>query len=202
MKAMMRNKFGLRKGVSQVLVECKSGSDTPELSYGMICKGIVYLAYCGEAFGREYMCIDTPAAGPVYYYNADRFREDFRILSETEASVARVGEPLPTVERLPIQADKMRERTRKAVQEAAEANKYIIPQIVWDKMLALDPLETSIDVSLEDLGIKGPAIKASDLDDHPLTDNVCAAFWKLGYLVAYSLDPAGKIVGLTVIWDQ
>lgn len=199
----MWNKFGLRKGVRQVLVEFQSGSETPELEYGNTCKGSVYLAHYGEAFGREFMCIDTPAAGPVYYYSADRFREDFRILSATEASVAKVGEPLPTTGRLPIQADKMRERTRRAAQEAAEANKYIIPQVVWDKMLALDPLETSIDLSLKDLGIKGPAIKASALDDdHPLTDGVCAAFWKLGYLVAYSTDQTGKIAGLTVIWDQ
>lgn len=198
----MRNKFGLRKGVSQVLVEFKSGSETPELEYGGTCKGSVYLAHYYEVFGRECMCIDTPAAGPVYYYNADRFREDFRILSATEASVAKVGEPLPTAGRLPIQADKMRERTRRAVQEAAEANKYIIPQAVWDKMLALDPLETSIDLLLEDLGVKGPAIKARDLDDyHPLTDDVCTAFWKLGYLVAYLVGPAGKITGITVIWD-
>lgn len=196
------NKFGLRDGLRQALVECKSDSDAAELKYGMVCKGIVYLAHHGHMFGREYMCIDTPAAGPVYYYDADRFREDFRILSATEASVAKVGEPLPTGERLPIQADKMRERTRKAVQKAAEAHRYVVPQVVWDKMLALDPLETSIDLSLEDLGVKGPAISTSALDErHPLTDDVCDAFWKLGYLVAYAIDPAGKIVGLTVIWD-
>lgn len=199
----MRNKFGLLFEQRLVLVECKSGIATHFIRHGMICKGIVYLAHYGTAFGREHMCIDTPAAGPVYYYSADRFREDFRILSATEASVAKVGEPLPTTGRLPIQADKMRERTRRAAQGAAEANKYIIPQAVWDKMLALDPLETSIDLSLKDLGIKGPAIKASALDDdHPLTDGVCAAFWELGYLVAYSTDQTGKIAGLTVIWDQ